>query len=151
MYAQARGLMPPNVILRELVDNEIVESALKCLKKALPLTFLVVDLLFLLARVVRGDLEQALYVPEEGLRGRDGARVRGAAGLADRHRRRGDLRVVQGLGALRAWRRQRQVLRNVRHVCNKGTTRYFCAYFVFSIHGEYIDCSEDKCWLTKRW
>lgn len=105
--------MPPNVILRELVDNEIVESALKCLKKALPLTFLVVDLLFLLARIVRRDLQQALNIPEEGLRAGHRAGIL-TAGLGHRHRRRGDLRVIQGLRALRAGRRQRQVLRYVR-------------------------------------
>lgn len=106
--------MPPNVILRELVDNEIVESALKCLKKALPLTFLVVDLLFLLARIVRRDLQQTLNVPKEGLRAGDRAGLL-PTGLGDRHRRRGDLRVIQSLRTFRAWRRQRQILRHVRH------------------------------------
>jgi hypothetical protein len=96
-----------------------VESALKCLKKALPLTFLVVDLLFLLARVVRRDLQQALNIPQQVLRAGDGARVL-APGLGDRHRRRGDLRVVQGLGALGAGRRQRQIFRHVRHVCEQN-------------------------------
>lgn len=69
--AQRWGLMPLNVILGELEDNEIVESAFKCLKKALPLTFLVVDLLLLLPSVVRRDLQETLDIPEQGLRARD--------------------------------------------------------------------------------
>lgn len=69
--AQRWGLMPLNVILGELEDNEIVESAFKCLKKALPLTFLVVDLLLLLPSVVRRNLQETLDIPEQGLRARD--------------------------------------------------------------------------------
>lgn len=37
----------------------------------MPLTFLVVDLPLLLPRVVGRDLEQALDIPEQGLRTRD--------------------------------------------------------------------------------
>lgn len=109
-----QGLMPLNVVLGELEDNEIVESALKCLKKALPLTFLVVDLPLLLPRVVGRDLEQALDIPQQGLRTRD----RGVLGtLRHGDRRRGYLRVVEGLGrTFRARCRQRQILRHVRQI-----------------------------------
>lgn len=110
--------MPLNVVLGELEDNEIVESALKCLKKALPLTFLVVDLPLLLPRVVGRDLEQALDIPQQGLRTRDRG-VLGALRYGDR--RRGYLRVIQGLGRTfraRCW--QRQVLRHVRQICKQN-------------------------------
>lgn len=112
--ATGQGLMPLNVVLGELEDNEIVESALKCLKKALPLTFLVVDLPLLLPRVVGRDLEQALDIPQQGLRTRD----RGILGtLRHGDRRRGYLRVVEGLGrTFRARCRQRQILRHVRQI-----------------------------------
>lgn len=75
--------MPLNAVLGELEDNEIVESALKCLKKASPLTFLVVDLPLLLPRVVGCDLEQALNIPQQGLRTRD-RRVLGTLRYGDR-------------------------------------------------------------------
>ena len=98
--AQRRGLMPLNVILGELEDNEIVESALKCLKKALPLTFLVVDLLLLLPCVVRCDLQETLDIPEQGLRTRDRGILRALRNS------RGYLGIVQGLRTLRTRHRK---------------------------------------------
>lgn len=113
--------MPLNMILRELVDYEIVESALKCLKKALPLTFLVVDLPLLLPRVVSRYLQQTLNIPQEGL----GTRDRGVlAALGHRDRRRRYLRVIQRLGTLRSRRRQWKILRYVREICNETRCIY---------------------------
>ena len=93
-------LMPLNVILGELVDYEIVESALKCLKKALPLTFLIVDLPLLLPRIVSRYLQQTLNIPQEGLSTRD----RGILATLYRDCCRRYLRVIQCLGTLRSWR-----------------------------------------------
>lgn len=108
--AQRWGLMPLNVILGELEDNEIVESAFKCLKKALPLTFLVVHLLFLVPSVVRRYLQETLDISDDGLRTRDWGVLRALRNC------RGYLGVVQGLWTFRTTRRKWQVLRDVGKV-----------------------------------
>lgn len=83
--------MSPDMVLGQLEYDEIVESALESLKKALPLTFLVVDLALLSTRVVRRNFEQALDVPQESLCARYGGVL---PALGDGDRGRGYLRVI---------------------------------------------------------